>query len=100
MTNTSHTRLTVQPNDSSKAGQKASAQIIFGRFHQYAVFAVHVRIGLEVQWFVTYAEIEDEVTGAPTVIRQARTLEAAVDGLDEGQQLRPHILDQRAGGTP
>ena len=76
-----------QENNSAKAGQLASGKHIFGEFSRYAVFAVHTRFE-SVQWFVQDAEQIDDVTGEPLTIRQAATLEAAVEGLgyDEGSR--------------
>jgi len=77
--------MNTQENNSAKAGQLASVKHLFGEFSRYAVFAVHTRFE-SVQWFVQDAEQIDEVSGSPLTIRQAATLEAAVDGLgyDEG----------------
>lgn len=92
------TSFRVSRNDPKLAGQKASPRLLFGEFHQYAVFAVHSRFG-GLTWFVTDAEQEDEVTGGPKVIRQADTLEAVVDSMGDQavESLRLYVLMDRRG---
>lgn len=87
--------LNVEQNDPRRAGESASQRLSFGRLY---VYAVHTHFG-EVEWLVVDVEQTDEITGCGQVIRQARTLEAAVDGLDECQQLRPYILAERERGS-
>ena len=72
----------VQANDPTRAGQSASEATIFGQFNRYRVEAIHTRFDA-VDWFVFDAEWPDEVTGEPSVIRQASTRADAVLGLEE-----------------
>jgi hypothetical protein len=66
-------------NDSSKAGQLASRKETFGDHSRFAVAPVHTRFD-RVSWFVWDANLVDDVTGGPSVIRQAETREDAVAG--------------------
>ena len=67
-------------NDPTNAGQLAGRKRLFGDYHRYAVYPVHTRFDA-VEWFVADADVTDEVTGQPAVIRQEATEEAAVAGL-------------------
>ncbi len=69
-------------NDPSKAGQLAGEKRIFGEFGRYAVAPVHTRFDA-LEWFVWDAERKDDVTGGPTVIRQASSCAEAINGLQE-----------------
>lgn len=71
----------IQPNDPARAGQLASRRFTFGPFSRFAVAAVHTRFDA-VSFFVFDAELVDELTGGPAVIRQADSLELAKVGLD------------------
>ena len=74
-------------NNPAKAGQLASARVLFGDENRFAVYAVHTRFG-DVTWFVTDADITDEVTGRAGVIRQAATAEVAIAGVLEAAAAR------------
>ena len=67
-------------NDPARKGELASRKVLFGDHHRYALFAVHTRFD-ELSWFVTDAEIIDNVTGKPAVIRQEDSPWMALDGL-------------------
>ena len=67
-------------NNPNLAGLPAGTKAMFGPFHRYAVYPVHTRFGA-VQWFVEDAELTDELTGLPSIIRQESTREAAMEGL-------------------
>jgi len=71
----------VEANDPSRAGQLAGRQRLFGDYSRYAVAPVHTRFDA-VEFFVWDAELTDEVTGGPAVIRQAATEAEAVRGLE------------------
>lgn len=62
------------------AGSLAARKEFFGPFSRYAVAPVNDRWG-GVSWFVWDAEVADDFTGGPAVIRQAGTKEEAVAGL-------------------
>ncbi len=68
-------------NNPDKKGQLAARKRFFGDHSRYAVAPVHTRFDA-VQWFVWDAENPwlDE-TGLPSVIRQASSLEEAINGL-------------------
>lgn len=67
-------------NNPNLAGQKAGNPELFGECSRYAVYPVHTRFDA-VQWFVADAELLDELTKMPSIIRQADSREAAVKGL-------------------
>ena len=67
-------------NNPSKKGAKASPSAVFGECSRYRVYAVHTRFD-KVSWFVCDAEQVDCITGAPLVIRQEASLEAAIKDL-------------------
>lgn len=69
-----------QKNNPNRAGERASCMVIFGEFHRYACFASHTRFD-SLSWVVVDAEIPDEITGRPTIIRQASSFEEAIQGL-------------------
>lgn len=71
----------VNLNDPERAGHRASCKVTFGGHGRYGVFAVHTR-GEAVQWFVTDAEVLDEVTHTPSVVRQGNTLDEALEGYE------------------
>ncbi len=59
-----------------------SQSSVFGPFSRFRVFLwTSNRVGVDPIWMVTDAEVTDEVTGGPAVIRQAWTREEAVAGL-------------------
>lgn len=68
-------------NEPTMAGRLAGRKRFFGDYSRYAVFPVHTRFEA-VEWFVADAEVTDEVTGLPAVIRQAASKAEAVAGLD------------------
>ena len=68
-------------NEPTMAGRLAGRKRFFGDYSRYAVFPVHTRFEA-VEWFVADAEVTDEVTGLPAVIRQAASEAEAVAGLD------------------
>lgn len=76
-----------QTNNPAKAGQLASARVLFGDENRFAVYAVHTRFA-DVTWFVTDADITDEVTGRAAVVRQEATAEAAIAGVLEAAAAR------------
>lgn len=84
--------MNVQPNDPSRAGQRASQRLIFGEFHRFAVFAIHTRFDA-VEWFVTDAEKTDPVTEGPAVIRQEATMAEAVAGLDIPEETMTWLME-------
>lgn len=65
----SSAKLDVEANDVGRAGEKASARVIFGDAHRYSLFAVHSRFGA-VSWFVADAEKVDEATELPAIVVQ------------------------------
>ena len=67
-------------NDPRQAGRQAGPQRLFGDYSRYAVAPYHTRFDAIV-WMVADAEITDEVTGLPAVIRMAATEEEAVANL-------------------
>ena len=67
-------------NNPNLAGQRANKKELFGQFNRYAVYAIHTRFNC-VEWIVTDAEKMDELTGLPSIIRQADTREKAIQGL-------------------
>lgn len=71
--------LNLQPNDPRQAGRNASNQIRFGEFGRYALAAVHTRFDA-VTWMVFDAEKPDELTGKPSIVRQADTVSEALSG--------------------
>lgn len=71
----------VPPNDPQLCGQPACRKQLFGQHSRYAVAPVHTRF-TAVEWFVWDAEHESAIYGRPEVIRQAPTLEKALDGLE------------------
>ncbi len=73
-------KLKTVTNDPAKAGQLAARKVTFGDYRRYAVAPIHTRFDA-VQWFVWDVEHDDSVYGAPVIIRQSDTLEAAMEGL-------------------
>ena len=63
-------------------GGYTAAQAVFGERSRYCVREWHGRDGVT-SYLVTDAERTDEVTGGPAVIRQTRSLQAALAGLQE-----------------
>ena len=63
-------------NDPSKAGKRTGKMILLGEFSRFAIYPVHTR-GDQVSWFVSDAEIPDEVTGLPNSIIGQFASEAA-----------------------
>ena len=54
----------------------------FGPFSRYQLrFHESKREGVASQWFVLDAETPDELTGSPSVIRQAATIEEAIESV-------------------
>lgn len=75
-------RFAVAANNPALAGQMASRRkFLFGYGSRYALYAVHTRFDA-VQWFVADAEVPDELTGLPSIIRQEASPEEAMRGLD------------------
>ena len=66
--------------DGYENGQIVSKKFIFGDCSRYAVAPVKSRFG-GVSWFVWDAEQQDDITGGPSVIRQASSIESAIFGL-------------------
>ncbi len=77
MLNASNNTTTNSPRN---AGRLAGRKEYFGEFSRYAIFPVNTRFE-NVMWFVTDAELEDEVTGAPLTIRQEDSKADALRGL-------------------
>ena len=71
---------TAPVNNPKLAGQVAGNRELFGECSRYAVYPVHTRFDA-VQWFVADAEVIDQKTGLPSIIRQAESRESAVEGL-------------------
>lgn len=67
----------VSPNNPKTKGALAGKRLFFGSFDRYAVAPVHTRFDA-VTWFVWDAEVIDEVTENPAVIRQEDSFEAAI----------------------
>lgn len=67
-------------NIPERAGQLATAKLLFGPNCRYAVAAVYTRFE-HVEWFVWDADRPRE-DGSPDVIRQEATLAAAIAGLE------------------
>lgn len=67
-------------NDPTRAGQLAARKKLFGDACRYAIAPVHTRFDA-IEWFVWDAELPDPLTGFPSVIRQAPTIERALDQL-------------------
>lgn len=68
-----------EPNDKSRAGQKASAEIKYGQFRTYAV---HTRFD-SVQWFTVDDSdlLTAHLDGGTAVVRQCDTFAEAIRGL-------------------
>jgi hypothetical protein len=71
----------VHNNKPEKSGQAASDKVIFGYCSRYAVQAIHTRFD-KVMYFVFDAELPDEITGKPSVIRQSYNLNEALHNLE------------------
>lgn len=68
-------------NDPARRGELAARKVLFGDGKRYAVAPLHTRFDA-VTWFVWDAEGPEAEYGAPQIIRQEDTLEAAVRGLE------------------
>tara|TARA_R100000664_G_C2754382_1_gene141982 strand:- start:1012 stop:1260 length:249 start_codon:yes stop_codon:yes gene_type:complete len=66
--------------DGYENGQIVYKKFIFGHYSRYAIAPVKSRFG-GVSWFVWDAEQQDNITGSPSVIRQAQSIESAIFGL-------------------
>ena len=71
--------LTVAENNPMLAGTLAAHKQFFGDHGRFAVAPIHTRFDA-VEWFVWDAEKTDN-EGLAEVVRQAETIEAAMDGL-------------------
>jgi len=69
-----------QPNKATMRGQLASRKVFFGEASRFALYAVHTRFDA-VMWFVADAEILDELTGLPAIVRQEWDVAKAIVGL-------------------
>jgi hypothetical protein len=67
-------------NDPTRKGQLAAPKLLFGDYHRYAVAPIHTRFDA-LEWCVWDADLTDEVTGKPAIIRQASSQAEAVAGL-------------------
>lgn len=72
-------RLTAQPNDPARRGQRASQTLSFGPRRRFSVYAIHTRFDA-VQWFVTDSNLTHG-DGRPWVIRQEPCFDSAIAGL-------------------
>jgi hypothetical protein len=66
-------------NNPALRGQPAARKQLFGDCSRYAVAPIHTRFDA-IEWFVWDADRLDK-QGAPEVIRQAATLDEALQGL-------------------
>lgn len=71
----------LEANKPNLAGRKASNKTFFGQCARYALFAVHTRFE-SVEYVVTDADVLDEVTGAPAIIRQGNSVESVMFGFN------------------
>lgn len=75
-----------EPNDSTRAGQKACKRVLFRHmgtqsYNRYGVEAIHTRFDA-VEWFVFDAEIPDKDNhNLASLIRQDATFAQAIEGL-------------------
>lgn len=69
-----------RPNQPALRGQLASRKVFFGDAGRYALYAVHTRFDA-VMWFVADAEIVDEETNLPAIVRQEWDATKAVANL-------------------
>ena len=67
-------------NNPNLAGQLASKKVLFGGYSRFAIAPVHTRFDA-VEWFVWDAEHALSTMDRAEVIRQAATLEEAMEGL-------------------
>ena len=70
----------VEKNNPLRKGQPAAAKILFGERGRYAVWPSHTRFDA-VEWFVADAEHSNSTMQQAEVIRQAASLEKALEGL-------------------
>lgn len=70
----------IPANNPALAGQPAAKKQFFGDFSRYAVWPVHTRFEA-IAWFVADAEHPLSDMSRAEIIRQAETLEAALEGL-------------------
>jgi hypothetical protein len=80
MLNVSSLNLNPINNPSKKGCVVENTTLIFGPFSRYKIVAIHTRFD-RVSWFVYDADLTDDLTGGPSVIRQEDTFEKAVNGL-------------------
>jgi hypothetical protein len=74
------TNVRIIRNDPRLAGQIAVRPVSFGDYRRFSVFAVHTRFAA-IEWMVKDAELLDEITEGPAVIRQGPTREEVMAGL-------------------
>ncbi len=67
-------------NNPMLRGSLAAPKQRFGDWGRYAIAPVHTRFE-DLEWVVWDAEVIDEATGLAAVIRQAPTMEEALQGL-------------------
>jgi hypothetical protein len=70
----------IPANNPALKGQPAAKKQFFGDCSRYAVWPVHTRFEA-IQWFVADAEHPLSDMSHAEIVRQAETLEAALEGL-------------------
>lgn len=88
--------LSCDKNNSRRAGQPASAKLLFGEFSRFAVFAVHTRFDA-VEWFVTDAETVDPVTNMHAIVAQDNDPSKAIATALRRSKINPFLTSNLAG---
>ena len=73
------------------AGYRATPKCIFGEASRYAVYAMHTQ-GDNVIWLVDDAEAREWPDTAPVRIREASTLEEAIQDLPETEKITEELF--------